>query len=91
MSDNTTKNRQISADASGLVPLAILALVSTYIADQRPEGDRLGWWAEIAQAISVSFLVIGAVLTVIILAFALVAVAFSNDKTATRTRRRRGF
>lgn len=56
-----------SASSGGSVAsTATLALVSTYIAEQRPEGDRLGYWAEIAQAFSIGCLILAAVILVVI-------------------------
>lgn len=43
----------ISAPNSPDGPLALIiaTLLSSYIASERPEGDTLGWWAEIVQAV----------------------------------------
>lgn len=54
-----------SSGGGSLASTATLALVSTYIAEERPEGDRLGYWAEIAQAFSIGAMVLAAVLFII--------------------------
>lgn len=71
MSDS---NSSTSASSGGSVAsTATLALVSTYIAEQRPEADRLGYWAEIAQAFSIGCLILAAAVLVFLGVFLVIA------------------